>query len=174
MLSKSRQFALGRVELEAPDLLVVCPTVADPERAPDGQHTLKIIGFQPYELAQGPERWEDIKDEVSQRNLDYLRQFAPNLTDDKIRATLVKSPVDLEALNPHNWHGSCHGGDMGPAQSGPLRPVPGWAQHRLPIAGLYQTGSTTHPGASVSGAAGRNAATVMLKDFGTSIEEVVG
>jgi len=37
----------------------------------------------------------------------------------------------------------------------------------------YQTGATTFPGGSVTGAPGRNAATVMLKDFGTSIEEVV-
>jgi phytoene dehydrogenase-like protein len=86
---------------------------------------------------------------------------------------MVVSPVDLEGLNPHNWHGSCHGGEMSQAQSGALRPVAGWAQHRMPIPGLYQTGSTTHPGASVSGAPGRNAATVMLQDFGTSIEEVV-
>jgi phytoene dehydrogenase-like protein len=173
MLGKSVQFARGRVDVENPDLLVVCPTVADPERAPDGQHTLKVIGFQPYELAEGPERWEELKEEVSAANLEHLRRYAPNLTDDKILATLIKSPVDLEELNPHNWHGSCHGGDMGPAQSGPLRPVPGWAQHRMPIPGLYQTGSTTHPGASVSGAPGRNAAMVMLNDLGTSIEEVV-
>jgi phytoene dehydrogenase-like protein len=154
-------------------MLIVCPTVGDPERAPDGQHTLKVIGFQPYELADGPERWEERKDEVSARNLEYLRTFAPNLTDDTIQHRVIKSPVDLEELNPHNWHGSCHGGEMSPAQSGPLRPVAGWAQHRMPIPGLYQTGSTTHPGASVSGAPGRNAATVMLQDFGTSIEEVV-
>jgi phytoene dehydrogenase-like protein len=44
----------------------------------------------------------------------------------------------------------------------------------MPIPGLYQTGATTHPGGSVTGGPGRNAATVMLKDFGTSIEEVVG
>jgi hypothetical protein len=49
----------------------------------------------------------------------------------------------------------------------------GWAQHRMPIAGLYQTGATTFPGGSVTGAPGRNAATVMLKDFGTTIEDVV-
>jgi phytoene dehydrogenase-like protein len=55
-----------------------------------------------------------------------------------------------------------------------MRPMPGWAQHRMPIPGLYQTGATTFPGGSVTGAPGRNAATVMLKDFGTSIEEVVG
>ena len=171
MLGKSAQFARRRVETETPDLLVVCPTVADPGRAPDGRHTLKVIGFQPYDIDGD---WDAIKDDVSARNLEYLRQFAPNLTDDKILATVVKSPVDLEALNPHNWHGSCHGGDMGPAQSGALRPVPGWAQHRMPIAGLYQTGSTTPPGASVSGAPGRNAAVVMLHDFGTTIEEVLG
>jgi phytoene dehydrogenase-like protein len=174
MLGKSVQFARGRIETDEPDLLIVCPTVADPGRAPDRRHTLKVIGFQPYELADGPERWEERKQEVSAANLDYLRRFAPNLTDDKILATLVKSPVDLEELNAHNWHGSCHGGDMSPAQTGALRPVAGWAQHRLPIAGLYQTGSTTHPGASVSGAPGRNAAVVMLQDFGTSIEEVLG
>jgi len=173
MLGKSVQFSRGRIEIDEPDLLIVCPTVADPGRAPDGHHTLKVIGFQPYELADGPEAWEEHKEEVSAANLAYLRRFAPNLTDDKILAGLVKSPVDLEELNPHNWHGSCHGGDMSPAQSGPLRPVAGWAQHRMPIAGLYQTGSTTHPGASVSGAPGRNAAWVMLQDMGTSIEEVL-
>jgi phytoene dehydrogenase-like protein len=164
----------GALALDDPPLLVVCPTVADPARAPDGQHTLKVIGFHPYALADGgAARWEDVKDEVSLANLEQLRNYAPNLTDETILATLVKSPVDLEALNEHNWRGSCHGGEMSPAQSGGLRPVPGWAEHRLPIAGLYQTGSTTHPGASVSAGPGRNAAAVMLHDFGTSIEEVV-
>jgi hypothetical protein len=43
----------------------------------------------------------------------------------------------------------------------------------MPVPGLYQTGDTTYPGGSVTGAPGRNAAVVMLKDFGTSIEEVV-
>jgi phytoene dehydrogenase-like protein len=164
----------GELAVDDVPLLVVCPTVADPERAPDGHHTLKIIGFHPYELADGgAERWHEVKDDVSRANLEHLRRYAPNLADDTIRATLVKSPPDLETLNEHNWRGSCHGGEMSPAQMGAFRPVPGWAEHRLPIAGLYQTGSTTHPGASVSAGPGRNAAAVMLRDFGTSIEEVV-
>jgi hypothetical protein len=54
-----------------------------------------------------------------------------------------------------------------------MRPVPGWSQHRMPIPGLYQTGGTTHPGGGVSGGPGRNAAVVMLKDFGTSMEEAL-
>jgi phytoene dehydrogenase-like protein len=68
---------------------------------------------------------------------------------------------------------SAHAGAQSASQVGPMRPMLGWAQHRMPIPGLYQTGATTHPGGSVTGGPGRNAATVMLKDFGTSIEEVV-
>jgi phytoene dehydrogenase-like protein len=165
----------GALALDDPPLLVVCPTVADPGRAPEGKHTLKVIGFHPWGLADGGwERWDEVADEVSRASLEHVRRYAPHLTDDTILATLVKSPVDLERLNAHNWHGSCHGGEMSVAQSGALRPVPGWAEHRLPIPGLYQTGSTTHPGASVSAGPGRNAAAVMLRDFGSSIEEAIG
>ncbi len=172
VLRLGAEFHRGRVALDDPVLLIVCPTVADPSRAPQGKHTLKVIGFQPYELPDGPEKWDEIKAQVSAANLAYLRQYAPNLTDDKILATVIKSPLDLERFNPHNWHGTCHGGDMNPAQSGRLRPALGWAQHRLPIPGLYQTGATTHPGGSVSAGPGFNAAMVMLKDFGISLEEL--
>jgi phytoene dehydrogenase-like protein len=165
----------GALALDDPPLLVVCPTVADPGRAPEGKHTLKIIGFHPWDLADGGwERWDEVADEVSRANLEHVRRYAPNLNDDTILATQVKSPLDLERLNPHNWHGSCHGGEMSVAQSGALRPVPGSAEHRLPIPGLYQTGSTTHPGASVSAGPGRNAAAVMLRDLGSSIEQAIG
>jgi phytoene dehydrogenase-like protein len=44
----------------------------------------------------------------------------------------------------------------------------------MPIPGLYQTGSTTHPGGSISAGPGRNAAAVMLKDLGTSHDAVEG
>jgi phytoene dehydrogenase-like protein len=165
--------ARGAVNLEQPPLQVICCSVADATRAPAGMHTLKVLGWQPYQLKEGPEHWDKIKYDVSDANLKYLRRFAPNLTDDKILARFVESPLDLERMNPHFWHGSAHAGAQNAAQSGPMRPMLGWAQHRMPIAGLYQTGATTHPGGSVTGGPGRNAATVILKDFGTSIEELV-
>ena len=164
----------GVVNLDEPPLQVICCSIADPTRAPAGKHTLKVLGWQPYQLKEGPEHWDKIKYDVSEANLKYLRRFAPNLTDDKILARFVESPLDLERMNPHFWHGSAHAGAQNAAQTGPLRPMAGWAQHRMPIPGLYQTGATTHPGGSVTGGPGRNAATVILKDFGTSIEEVVG
>lgn len=173
MLRVGGEFLRGRVAANDPVLLVICPTVADPSRAPDGKHTLKVVGFQPYELPEGATRWDQIKVEVSAANLEQLRRYAPNLTSDKILAVHVESPLDLERFNAHNWHGTCHGGDMSPAQSGRFRPVAGWAQHRLPIPDLYQTGATTHPGGSVTAAPGRNAARVILKDLGISLEEVV-
>jgi phytoene dehydrogenase-like protein len=173
MLRLVGDFRAGRIAADDPVLLVLCPTVADPSRAPAGSHTLKVIGFQPYELAGGAAQWDELKAGVAAANLAQLRQYAPGLTDEVIMASAVKSPLDLERMNAHNWHGSCHGGDAGPAQSGALRPVPGWASHRMPIPGLYQTGATTYPGGSVSGAPGRNAATVLLADLGRSLAGAV-
>ena len=172
MLQVGFDFNRGRVAFDDPPLLVLCPTVADPGRAPEGHHTLKIVGFQPYDIPEGPQHWDMIKEEVAAGSLDHLRRYSPNLTPETILATTVKSPLDLERINAHNWHGSCHGGDQDPAQSGGLRPAPGWAQHRMPLPGLYQTGSTTHPGASVSGGPGRNAAWVLLTDLGFDFAQV--
>jgi phytoene dehydrogenase-like protein len=102
-----------------------------------------------------------------------LRRFAPNLTSDKILGKFIESPLDIERMNPAMWRGSAHAGASNPAQVGNMRPVPGWADYRMPVAGLYQTGACTAPGGSVTGMPGRNAAAVILKDFGNSIEEVV-
>jgi phytoene dehydrogenase-like protein len=172
-LQMTYDYATGTVNYKDPSLHVICCSIADPTRAPAGMHTIKVVAYQPYMLKEGPEHWDKIKREVSDANLAYLRRFSPNLTEDKILARSIESPLDLERMNPHNWHGSCHAGGSEPSQLGALRPMAGWAQHRMPIAGLYQTGATTHPGGSVTGGPGRNAAAVMLKDFGTSLDEVV-
>jgi phytoene dehydrogenase-like protein len=158
---------------EPPWMLVATPTLADPGRAPAGQHTVKILTPQTYQLPGTMGGWADIKQEHSRRQLNRLRRAAPNFTDEVILAALVKSPADIEELNPHMIHGAFHGGNRGPAFSGPLRPVPGWAAHRMPIPGLYQTGGSTHPGGSITGAPGRNAAIVLLHDLGHDPAEVM-
>ncbi len=40
--------------------------------------------------------------------------------------------------------------------------MPGWAQYRSPIKGLYMCGSATHPGGGIMGANGRIAAMALL------------
>jgi len=39
------------------------------------------------------------------------------------------------------------------------------SQYRGPVKGLYLTGASTHPGGGIMGAAGRNAATTILRDL---------
>lgn len=174
VLRLSYDDARGEVNLDDPPLQVVCPSVADATRAPAGYHTLKLEGTLPYALKEGPQHWDNIKEQVAESMLNYLRRFATNLTPDKFLAKFLESPLDIERMNPAMWRGSAHAGANNPAQGGSMRPVPGWAQYRMPIPGLYQTGACTAPGGSITGVPGRNAAAAMLKDFGTSIEEVVG
>ena len=166
--------ARGEVNLsDPPGLQVVSPTVADPSRAPAGRHTMKIESNLPYGLKEGPKHWDNIKEEVAEGLLNHLRKFAPNLTADKFLGKFLESPLDIERMNPSMWRGSTHGGAMIPSQTGSMRPVPGWANYRMPINGLYQTGACTNPGGAVTGVPGRNAVAVILKDMGTSLEEVV-
>jgi len=160
----------GLLADDDPVLLVVCATVGDASRAPAGRHVLKVIGFHPYALADGgAERWDEVKEDVARRNLEQLRRYTPNLTDETILARVVKSPLDLERTNAHCWHGTCHGGDLGPSQSGAQRFAPA-----TPIPGLFQTGATTHPGGSVSAAPGRNTAIVLLEALGSSLAQAIG
>lgn len=167
----ARRVSDGQFTEEEPFLLVATPTLVDPDRSPEGTHTVKMVTFNAYDPGGGPQRWDEIKEAHTDRQLAYLRRFAPNLTDDVILARAVKSPLDIERQNLHMVHGAPHGGDRGISFSGTQRPVPGWAQHRMPIPGLYQTGGTTHPGGSITGAPGRNAAMVLLTDMGRDPSE---
>ena len=165
--------ATGELNLDGLPLQVVCPSIADPTRAPAGYHTLKIQGNLPYALKEGPQHWDTIKDSVAATVFKNFGKLCPNLTEDKILGKFIQSPLDIERMNPAMWRGSVHAVAYGAAQSGDMRPVPGWSEYRMPIPGLYQTGSCTAPGGSVRGEPGRNAANVILKDHGSSIEEVV-
>src|SRR5439155_13854085 len=44
--------ARGVANLEDPPMQVISCTVADPTRAPAGMHTVKVVGWQPYELKE--------------------------------------------------------------------------------------------------------------------------
>jgi len=163
----------GRLHRPGTFLLFATPSVADPTRAPEGGHTLKILSMAPYPPPDGSTDWDAVKDDLAAEHFAALQRCAPNMTEDKVLAKVARSPVDIERANPHMWHGTMHGGDRGLAFGGAQRPVPGWAQHRMPIPGLYQTGATTHPGGSITGAPGRNAAIVILDDLGMKLDEVV-
>ena len=168
-----RAFRAGQLDLDEPVYLAITPTVIDSSRAPAGKHTFKLISFLPYQLAEGPGYWDEIKEDVATRLFDQLAPLTTNLTERIVLARYVNSPLDLERRNPANWRGSCHGGASTPEQSGYFRPVEGWSTYRTPVPGLYQTGACTHPGGSVSGLPGRNCAAILLEDLGSSLDHAI-
>jgi phytoene dehydrogenase-like protein len=166
VIAYGRALADGRYVEDPAWVLVATPTLDDPSRAPEGRHTVKFLSAQSY-------GYEELKESQARRQLARVHAVAPNFGEGAILDMLVKAPEDIERANEHMIRGTFHGGNRTLPQSGGLRPAPGWAQYRMPIPGLYQTGGTTHPGGSITGAPGRNAAMVLLEDLGTSIEEVV-
>jgi phytoene dehydrogenase-like protein len=162
----------GRVYDGPSFLQVLTPTVVDPSRAPPGKHVMKFEVLAPYALEGGAAQWDEIKRGYADRLLARVRQHAENLEDQNIIARRIVTPLDIEGRNINNVGGSCHGAAENYAQAGAMRPVPGWANHRTPIPGLYQTGALTHPGGSVRGEPGRNAAWIVLEDQGKDINKI--
>jgi phytoene dehydrogenase-like protein len=92
--------------------------------------------------------------------VNTIAEYAPNFKS-LIRHRQVVTPLDLE----REWglsEGNIFQGELSLEQLFFLRPVPGWANYRTPIQGLYMCGSATHPGGGIMGAPGRNAALSVL------------
>lgn len=163
LIDQVEAHAAGETFPADPWILVVNSCEVDPERAPRGGATLKLLTIAPRDLAT--REWSTERQLFGDALVERVAsRMSFDLED--VLAILPECPLDLEARNPHNYMGSCHGGELSPDQSGLNRPAPGYAHYRMPVQGLYQTGATTHPGGSVSGRPGRNAARVMLSDLG--------
>jgi phytoene dehydrogenase-like protein len=160
--------AAGEVDVEDPWLLVVNQTVVDPGRAPAGG-TFKILTMAPWARSDG-RAWADAKDEVGAALVDLVRRRCTGLAEDDVLAMRTESPVDVAAHNPQNLGGSCHGGEF--VLDGTV--TAGWPRYDSDLPGLFLTGSTTHPGGSVSGRPGRNAARVVLTALGLDPLRVMG
>jgi phytoene dehydrogenase-like protein len=160
--------AFGRGEPDARDpwLLVVNQTVVDPARAPDAGGTFKILTIAPWERADG-RPWAAAKNEFAEQLIGRVDALDPS----DILAMRAESPVDVAAHNVHNLGGSCHGGEF-------LMPdgavLVGWPNYDTSIEGLFLTGSTSHPGGSVSGRPGRNAARAVLRALDLDAATVMG
>src|ERR1700744_6601630 len=73
-------------------------SIRDPTTVPPGKGLFHGISFAPYELEDGgPSRWDEIKEQVGDLNLEAYRHFVPNLTADNIIARKVYSPLDIKS-----------------------------------------------------------------------------
>ena len=90
---------------------------------------------------------------------------------DKILHMEVRTPKELEE-EVGLTEGNIFQGELTFDQLLFNRPIPGYAQYRSPIKGLYMCGSSTHPGGGVMGAPGRNAAVEILKDLNLPASDI--
>ena len=146
---------------EHPTLEISIPSLSDPSMAPAGQHVMTIRAqFAPYELKAG---WDDAAcDLLLKRVMDTVDQYAPNVRN-AVLHTQVITPADLEGVYGLTG-GNLYHGEMMLDQLFFMRPVPGYAQYRMPIERLYLCGAGTHPGGGVTGVTAHNAAKEILRD----------
>ena len=135
-------------------------SVHDETVAPPGMQTMSVFAqYVPYAFASGS--WEDRRDEVRALALHSIGRFCSNLENAVVDAQVL-GPPDIEQkvglTGGHIFQGEC-------------LPAYMW-NHRLsartPMKGVYLCGACTHPGGSVIGINGRNAAMAVLRDLNGS------
>jgi len=147
--------------LPSADPILECtlPSAVDPTVAPPGKHLMSMfIQYAPYHLRG--RTWDAERDKFADRCFDLLNEYAPNFKQAVIDRQVL-TPVDLERTF-NLTGGNIFQGAMTLNQLFAFRPVPGFADYRTPLKGLYLCGSAAHPGGGVMGAAGWNAARVIL------------
>ncbi len=124
--------------------------------APAGQHTMSVFAqYVPYRFSQGT--WEERREDVRGLVVRSLARFCSNMEDAVLDAQVL-GPPDIERkvglTGGHIFQGEC-------------LPAYMWSNRlrtRTPMEGVYLCGACTHPGGSVIGINGRNAAMAVLKD----------
>jgi phytoene dehydrogenase-like protein len=136
-------------------------SVHDRSVVPIGLHTMSVFAqYVPYKFAQG--NWDSRREEVRRLALRSLGRFCSNINTDGDSAVVdaqVLGPPDIEEkvglTGGHIFQGEC------------LPPYM-WSRRltaRTPMEGVYLCGACTHPGGSVIGINGRNAAMAVLRDW---------
>ncbi len=126
----------------------VIPSVLDPSLVPEGAHVVSLFTqWVPHEWSREPHR--DELEAYADRVIAGYEELAPGFAG-SIVARQVIGPHDME----EEWGligGNIFHGELSADQLFHMRPAPGYADYRTPIAGLYQCSSATHAGGGVCG-----------------------
>lgn len=146
----------------APFLSPSVPSYYDPSLAPEGKDIVTFQGgVTPYALRNGD--WEHERETLVRNAFAVMDRFAPGFSDSVIDYKLYL-PKDIEE-DIGMPGGNTQHGELTLDQLFFMRPVPGYADYRSPVGGLYQCGASTHPGGAVSAVNGHNAAREILADW---------
>jgi len=148
---------------ENPVIEATIPSSLDDSVAPKGRHVMSMFTqYFPYKLAPDAGTLEENKQRYAERCIDIMTDYAPNFRK-SVLGYQVLSPADLESTFGLTG-GNIMQGAMSLSSLAFMRPLPGYADYRTPVKGLYLCGAATHPGGGVMGACGYNAAREILKD----------
>ena len=160
------QISVGSIP-DRPFLLMGQMTTADPTRSPPGTESLWAYTHVPQRVrgdAGGnlTGAWDtDEAERFADRMQDRIEQQAPDFSARIINRRIL-TPLDLERRNASLIGGSVNGGTAALDQQLIFRPIPGLGRAGTPIHGLYLASASAHPGGSVHGACGMNAARAAL------------
>ena len=142
---------------------MVIPTQLDPTMAPPGKHFMScFVQYCPPKV-EGRDWTDADRDAFAETVISQIAEYSPGFRE-RIVHMEVRTPREIEE-EVGLTEGNIFQGELTFDQLLFNRPVPGYAQYRSPVKGLYLCGSSTHPGGGVMGAPGRNAAAEILRDL---------
>jgi phytoene dehydrogenase-like protein len=139
----------------------VIPTTLDKTLNPDGTHIMSLFTqWVPSDWNLEPHVAE--LDAYADRVIELYDQVAPNFAASILHRDVV-GPYEMEQeyglIGGNIFHG-----ELSLEQLFHMRPAPGYADYRTPIAGLYNASSATHAGGGVCGIPGWQAARAAISD----------
>lgn len=145
---------------DKPFLLFGQMTTADPTRSPAGTESAWAYTHLPREHNDdaSADRLADSIDRV-------VEEHAPGFVS-HIVGRVVQHPSDLQSNDANLAGGAINGGTAQLQQMLIFRPSPGFGRAQTPIANVFLGSASAHPGGSVHGVCGRNAAHAALKSDG--------
>ena len=146
------QVAHGR-HPQQPFCIVAQQSLADPTRAPQGQHTLYAYCHVPAGSSI----------DMTERIEAQIERFAPGFRA-LVLARSVMTAADLERRNPNCVGGDINGGAATLLQT-VMRPRFSPRPYATPLAGVYLCSASTPPGGGVHGMCGYSAARAALRDI---------
>ena len=139
------------------------PSLLDDSLAPKGSHVMSLFCQHFRRHLPDGRSWDDAREDAADTIIDTIEEYAPGFRN-LIIGRQLNSPLDIERklnmVGGDIFHGALH-----LDQLYAMRPVPGAANYRMPLKGLYLGGSGAHPGGGVCGLPGRNCARMVMKDL---------
>jgi phytoene dehydrogenase-like protein len=166
LLTSFAQLSTGSIP-ERPFLLMGQMTTTDATRSPNGTESLWAYTHVPQRVLNDAGgkltgAWDiDEAERFADRMQARIEQVAPGFSQ-RIIARRILTPIDLERRDASLVGGSLNGGTAALDQQLIFRPIPGVGRASTPISGLYLASASAHPGGSVHGACGMNAARAAL------------